>query len=134
MVTLRLPQNRFHPVSNLFPASSGMSIGPRHGSKSFRVLDYTQNFRGQYTSFAFLPANTLRRKLGRINRLRYSCLSSADMTNIHPMRASVHHMMQKIWNDHSGDPCHGARVCICLMLLVNCLYTVPGIAPQTTFS
>src|SRR5437773_3250204 len=31
-----------------------------------------------------------------------------------------HDVMRNIWNDHSDNPYHGARACICLMLLVNC--------------
>ena len=45
--------------------------------------------------------------------------------NIHPAHASLHDVMRKIWNDHSGDPCHGARVCIFLMLFVNCCILSP---------
>ena len=29
----------------------------------------------------------------------------------------LHDVMQEIWNDHSGDPYHGGKFCICLMRL-----------------
>ena len=38
---------------------------------------------------------------------------------------TLHNLMREIWNDHSGDPCHGGRFCICLMLLVNCCILSP---------
>jgi hypothetical protein len=44
---------------------------------------------------------------------------------IHPAHASLHDVMRQIWNDHSGDPCHGARVCLYLRLLVNCCILSP---------
>ena len=40
--------------------------------------------------------------------------------NIHPTSTPLHDVMRKIWNDHTGDPCHGDRFCICLMPFVNC--------------
>ena len=40
--------------------------------------------------------------------------------NIHPSSTPLHDVMRIIWNDHTGDPCHCDRFCICLMPFVNC--------------
>jgi hypothetical protein len=48
----------------------------------------------------------------------------------HPARASLRDVMRKVWNDDSGDLCQGARVCICLMLLVNCCISSPELLTQ----
>ena len=50
--------------------------------------------------------------------------------NNHPARASLRDVMRKVWNDDSGDLCQGARVCICLMLLVNCCILYPELPTQ----
>ena len=44
---------------------------------------------------------------------------------IHPAYSPLHHMMREIRNDHSGDPCHGWRFCLCLMSSVNCCILSP---------
>lgn len=59
----------------------------------------------------------------------FSVISGEE--NVHPAHASLHDVMRTIWNDHPCDPCHGARVCICLMLFVNCCILSPESSPET---
>src|SRR5215510_2591073 len=38
--------------------------------------------------------------------------------------------MRKIGNNHSCNPCHGARVCLCPLLFVNCCILSPELPPH----
>ena len=47
---------------------------------------------------------------------------------------NIHDVMRAIWNHHSGDPCHGDRFSICLMLLVNCCILSREFAASQSYS